>query len=88
MVVLDLLASADKLHTPPLDAPLGVQIFAGLYCKSLMNFSWLRPLFVEKANDDSLLVAVEHFENFKRKAFSVNKGVVLRHGASERSSRS
>jgi uncharacterized protein YkvS len=45
-----------------------------------MNFSWLFPFLVEKANDDSLLVTVEHFENFKPKAFSVKKGAVLRHG--------
>jgi hypothetical protein len=32
----------------------------------------------EKANDDSLLGAVEHFEKSKREAFSVKKGVVLR----------
>jgi hypothetical protein len=58
-----------------------VQIFAGLWCKSLTNFSWLHALLIEKANDDSLLAAVEHVENFKRKAFSVKKGMVLRHGA-------
>jgi hypothetical protein len=81
MIVLDVFASAYKLRTPPFDAPLGVQIFAGLCCKSPMNFVWLRPLSVEKANDDSLLVAVEQCENRKRKAFSVKKGVVLRHGA-------
>jgi hypothetical protein len=46
-----------------------------------MNLGWLQPLLVEKANDDSLLGTVEHFENFKRKAFSVKKGAVLRHGA-------
>jgi uncharacterized protein YkvS len=53
-----------------------------------MNFIWLHPLLVEKANDDSLLVAVEHVENFTRKAFLVKKAVVLRNGAEERSSRS
>jgi hypothetical protein len=81
MIVLEVLRFAGKQRTRPLDAPLGVQIFAGLCCKSLMNFSWLHLLFVEKANDESLLVAVEHFENLKRQPFSVKKAAVLRHGA-------
>jgi hypothetical protein len=38
-----------------------------------MNFIWLHPLPVEKANDDSLLVTVEYRKNFARKAFSVKK---------------
>jgi uncharacterized protein YkvS len=46
-----------------------------------MKFIWLHPLSVEKVNDDSLLVAVEHDENFKRKAFSVKKAAVSSHGA-------
>jgi uncharacterized protein YkvS len=46
-----------------------------------MNLSRPHPLAAEKVNDDSSLVAVEHFENFKPKAFSVKKGMVLRHGA-------
>jgi hypothetical protein len=46
-----------------------------------MNLSWLHLLLVERANHDSLPVAVEHFENFKRKTFSAKKDVVLRHGA-------
>jgi hypothetical protein len=81
IIVLNVFPSAYKLRTPPFDAPLGGQIFAGLCCKSPMNFIWLHPLFVEKANDDSLLVAVEHCENCKPKAFSVKKGAVLRHRA-------
>jgi hypothetical protein len=80
-IVLDVFASADKLRTPPFDAPPEVQIFAGLCCKSPMNFTWLHPLSMEKANDDSLLIAVEHFENSNGKEFSLKKGVVLRHGA-------
>jgi hypothetical protein len=46
-----------------------------------MNFIWLHPPPVEKANNDSLLVAVEECENSKRKTFSVNKGAALRHEA-------
>jgi uncharacterized protein YkvS len=46
-----------------------------------MNFSWLHPLSVKKANDNSLLIPVEHLKNFKREAFSLKKGTVLRHGA-------
>jgi hypothetical protein len=46
-----------------------------------MNFIWLHPFSVAKANDDFLLVPVEHCENCKRKAFSVKKGAGLRHGA-------
>jgi hypothetical protein len=46
-----------------------------------MNFSWMYHLLVEKANDDSLLVVVEHIEYRERKAFSVKEGAVLRHGA-------
>jgi hypothetical protein len=64
-MVLDVFASADKLRTPPLDAALGVQIFAGLCCKSPVYLSRLDSLLVEKANDDSLLIAVEHFEHFE-----------------------
>jgi hypothetical protein len=73
IIVLDVSAFAYKQRTPPLGAALRVQIFAGLCCKSPMNFTSLHPLLVEKANDDSLLVAVQHFENLKRKAFSVKK---------------
>jgi hypothetical protein len=40
MIVLDVLVSADKLGTPRLGAPLGVRIFAGLYCMSLMKFTF------------------------------------------------
>jgi hypothetical protein len=43
-----------------------------------MNFMWLHLLLVEKANNDSLLAAVEGCEDFTRKAFSVKKGAVLR----------
>jgi hypothetical protein len=38
-----------------------------------MNFSWLHPLFVEKANDDSLLVAVEHFEKIRTESIFSQK---------------
>jgi hypothetical protein len=51
-----------------------------------MNFSSLYPLLVEKANDDSSLVAVEHCENFKPHTFSVKKDVVMRRRAWERGS--
>jgi hypothetical protein len=79
--MLDVFASAHKLRTPPVDAPLGMEILAGRRCKSRRNFSWLHPFLLEKANDHSLLVTIEPFEMFKRKAFSVKKDMVLRHGA-------
>jgi hypothetical protein len=81
MIILDILASADKGCPPLLDAPLGAQIFTGLCCKSLMSFSWLHPLFVEKVNDKSLLRAVRYCENDKGQGFSVKNAAVLRHGA-------
>jgi hypothetical protein len=42
-----------------------------------MNFSWIHPFLLEKANDESLLGAVEHFENFTRQVFSRKKGCGL-----------
>jgi hypothetical protein len=73
MIVLDVFAFGYKLRTPLLCAPLGGQILAGLCSKSPVNFIWMHLLFVEKAGDDSLLGAVQHFENSKRKEFSVQK---------------
>jgi hypothetical protein len=79
MSVLDVLASADKLRTSPLDCPLGLKIFVGLFCKSLVNFSWLRLLLVEKPNVKSLLVTVQQCQNPKSTDFSIQNVVVLRH---------
>jgi hypothetical protein len=73
MIVLDVFASAYKLRTASLDAPLGVQIFVSLFCKSPVNFIWMQVLLVEKAGDDSLLISVQHFEHSKREELSVKK---------------